>query len=609
MHHHKGRRTSVCREDVLTKRGANPRTGIISPYILSGNSEASDGNDYVHVGWAQKERESAASANERWRQDDLGWSLIECANKYSEPKVIATSSSDLSTAGTARKQIHASCSGDKATNGGQLPKGRIEPDGKTEHSIRDGIGQEFTRNDTGLSSNGNVSISSPVNRRALSQSLFCIPRKAVGSRKCLLEARSDQIQRKSPVSGPYGHNAASKDKASRSVLPPCLDNTALGFHAYPSQPYRICSPQSSAPQVRHRYGDLGVREPHLETQAFYPPDRDVSFGTSPSLPVNPRLETTYRRPKELLSARLPWLPTLDSRDNHKEKDINPITNKDKAMEQRPQLKRVKATTSVPVTHVVKHMADTAANKIEAPRSLYGARAASSPYQGATWGEEGPMLNAGALDASACTARKAFRLTQTLRSGQEITKKPLLEDAIERSLPLLNRDNVSIPEPTAFPHRRTLEDPSNVCYRARSNDSSLAAVETDFADWTNRNPAVGRSKRDKKELLDSLLVVVDELSSLIDYCRIRRYVYDVTKQALLSFHQAPWAIRTLRSQNAEVWDYFLAVRHMMMAILYLVMLLSVLVAVLKVLKFIAGIGRCFWYPVGLLITTIQWIMLY
>ncbi|KAL9004091.1 MAG: hypothetical protein Q9188_003077 [Gyalolechia gomerana] len=607
--HNEARRTSVCREDVLTKRGANPRTGIVSPCILSGNSDASDGNDYVHVGWVQKERGSTAPANERWRQDDLGWSLVGCASDYSNSEVVATSSSDLSTTGTNRKQIHASGARARATSGGQLLKGPIETDGKTDHSIWDDTRGEFTRKDTDLASNG--STSSLVDRRLPSQSLFRIPRKAVGSRKSSPEARSDHMQRENPIFGPYGHHTASKDKASRSFLPACLDSTALGFHAYPSQPSRIRSPQSCAPQARHRYGNLGVRDPYLTTQGFRSPNRYASFGTSPSLAVNPNLESTYRRPKELLPVRLRGLPTLDSRDAHKKRDINRITNKDKAIEQRPQFKRVIATTSVPVTYLVKDLENTVMNKTEAPLSLDRARAASSPYQGATSGEEGPTLTAGALDASTCAARKAFRLTQAWKPGQEMTQKALVEEVVERSLPLLNRDNFAITEQPAFPDKGALGKQSTVCNRTRSKDSSLTAVETDFAERPHRSPAVGRqnSKRDTKELFDSLLVVTDELSSLIDYGRLQRQLHDVIKQALLTFHQAPWAIRTLRSQDAEVWDYFLAVRHMMMAMLYLVMLLSVLAAVLKVLGLIVDIGRCFWYPVGLLITTIQWIMLY
>ncbi|KAL8941621.1 MAG: hypothetical protein Q9216_002123 [Gyalolechia sp. 2 TL-2023] len=537
-------------------RGANPRTGIISPYIPSGNPEAGDGNDYVHVGWVQKEHESSAPANERWRQDDHGWSLVECESDFAKSKPVATRSSDLTTASATAR----------APSGSQQPKGPMETDGTTDHG--NNIREEVTRNDTDLASN--VLTSPPVDAMVLSQSLSRIPRKTVGSKKCSLESRPDQIQRENPISGPNGHYTSSNDKASNSSMPVPLDSTALGFHAYPSQPSVIHRPPSSAPQVRHQYGNLGVRDPHLKSQRFRSRNRFASFGTSPSLSANPNLEITYRRPKELLPACFRGSPILNSKSAQKKSELNLIGNKDKAIEQRPHFKRVVATTSVPVTHLIKDMENIAMNKTEVPLSLYRARAASSQYQGATWEEEGLASPIDVLDASTCAARKAFRSTQAWKKPcQEITTRPLVDYAVQRSLQPLNHDNDS------------------------------------------KSPAVGRrmTEGDTKELLDALRVVVDELSSLINFSRLRRQLYNIVKQALLTTHQAPRAIRTLRRHDVDVSDYFLAVRHMMIAVLCLVVLFSALAAMLKVLKLVADIGRCLWYPVGLLITMIQWIMLY
>ncbi|KAI4187673.1 MAG: hypothetical protein L6R41_002653 [Letrouitia leprolyta] len=529
--HSKGRRTSVCREDVLTERGANPRTGIISPCILSGNSEPSDINDYVYVGWTQHEHKSVTADNERWRQDDNVWSLVERA-------------SGLRLENIGRKQIHAAKVRAQDMSGGQSLQELVENHEKTDRCTPEDTGDNFARKDTSLSSNGSASL--PVDdSRVLPQSLFRIPRRAEG--------------------------AASKDKTSRSFPAAGLDN---GFHSYPSQSSRTQSPKHLIPRRRYKYGNLVVHEPYLKMQGFSSSIQDTSFRTSPSLPVNPNLKTTYRRPAELLPARLRGPPTLDS----------------KSRDKRPQVKRVRAATSVPATRIIKKVGDSATTQTKVPPSLYRARAASSPYREAAWRKvRSTLKDIVALDASTCATREAFRLTQAWKRPED--KLPVEDDDDhERSLPLSSRDSVYTMEQTIIKDERTLERRSNVCNRIRLNENVPAAVETDFAQGTCHSSMIGRrkSKRDIKALFDSLLLVIIELTSPFNYDRIQRQLYNVIKQALLTLRQASWAIQMLKSQTAKIWDHLLAMRLMLMSILYLVMLLSVLATVLKVLRFIMWI---------------------
>lgn len=73
------RMRTVSRDDQLVERGANPRTGLVSPSIVSDDSEECCGGDYIAVGNVglpcQTPRRKTRSG--KWTQDSFGWSLVE----------------------------------------------------------------------------------------------------------------------------------------------------------------------------------------------------------------------------------------------------------------------------------------------------------------------------------------------------------------------------------------------------------------------------------------------------------------------------------------------------------------------------------------------------
>ncbi|KAL9640650.1 MAG: hypothetical protein Q9164_000132 [Protoblastenia rupestris] len=80
---HKGRKArmkTVSREDELIERAANPRTGIVSPFVTSEDSSRDSlENDYVAAGQvrAAKETEKRNASNGRWKQDSQGWRIVQ----------------------------------------------------------------------------------------------------------------------------------------------------------------------------------------------------------------------------------------------------------------------------------------------------------------------------------------------------------------------------------------------------------------------------------------------------------------------------------------------------------------------------------------------------
>ena len=71
---------TVSRDDQLVQRGANPRTGLVSPFVVSNSSEDSLAQDCVNLckaqgdGWLlPKDR----ARSEQWKQQGGGWRLVE----------------------------------------------------------------------------------------------------------------------------------------------------------------------------------------------------------------------------------------------------------------------------------------------------------------------------------------------------------------------------------------------------------------------------------------------------------------------------------------------------------------------------------------------------
>ena len=69
----RSRMRTVDSDDRLTVRGANPRTGLVSPAIFSDNSDSSPIEDYVNI------RRPPISRNRsgKWKAEGQGWSLVE----------------------------------------------------------------------------------------------------------------------------------------------------------------------------------------------------------------------------------------------------------------------------------------------------------------------------------------------------------------------------------------------------------------------------------------------------------------------------------------------------------------------------------------------------
>ena len=82
---------TVSRDDQLVERGANPRTGLVSPFAVSDDSEDCTGGDYIIVDKVISACPSPErrTRSRKWRQYSLGWSLVESPLLNPIPQIVS----------------------------------------------------------------------------------------------------------------------------------------------------------------------------------------------------------------------------------------------------------------------------------------------------------------------------------------------------------------------------------------------------------------------------------------------------------------------------------------------------------------------------------------
>lgn len=65
------------KDDELMQRGANPRTGLMTPYVLGDAAADSLKESYIGGQKAKPKRGRERGGSGRWKQDDLGWKLVD----------------------------------------------------------------------------------------------------------------------------------------------------------------------------------------------------------------------------------------------------------------------------------------------------------------------------------------------------------------------------------------------------------------------------------------------------------------------------------------------------------------------------------------------------
>ncbi|KAL9586995.1 MAG: hypothetical protein Q9212_000523 [Teloschistes hypoglaucus] len=310
-----GRKKFVNEEDVLISRGANPRTGIISPFIQEELHQAGFENDYIHVRGVHQVTNKKTGAHEQWRQDALGWTLIECQSGRSSRTFFRNDTMD----GDGTKAVP-----------GQL----IVPTERQNLERRVSTGaEEFDKDQTAtvtavVQSDSNHAPQMPK-VTTLPKEIYLVPRKQVRSATIAPMPSSVAGVNRDATSSIKSPRPPLNRRRARPPLPAHLaaEDVVLGYHAYPSVSSRSQQTNSDQsiprPTVKQSDGS-NMCEPcdEKQTKCWL---NDDSTAVSPPIPSIPsRLGIKYRRPKHLLPAWLrgQYASNLESRQVNTDRDLH-----------------------------------------------------------------------------------------------------------------------------------------------------------------------------------------------------------------------------------------------------------------------------------------------
>lgn len=375
------RMRTVSRDDQLVERGANPRTGLVSPFIVSDDSEERLRDDYITVGeGGLADPSPRRTRSGKWKQDSLGWSLVE--SPLLSP--IAQSTSDKMSRTVSVKQLE-----DRLLV--EMPGvDNPEPKNMTDEQIKkyqEGIARAYRRGGGSLAMLDPDTLPSPRKETARGPStppakLHQIQRKEVGSGVARQRTSGDTVivranNQAPPLSTPRENimkrqevrifTPSNTPKGSSFESGADISNTVRKTDPFLGPGSReTCSQTASATQSQS-YLNTGPAHQCLQNDlksspSPAPSDPPSAFPTldrylprlqipHPSRFAN--LETSsYRRPTQLLRARLS--PLGQQRQVVEDACTTTFTTTSKKgpkREQRPKIQRQEGDKVVPrVTH-------------------------------------------------------------------------------------------------------------------------------------------------------------------------------------------------------------------------------------------------------------------
>ena len=366
------RMRTVSREDELMQRGANPRTGIVSPYVESDDSRESIRCDYLAVGSVQSPPQTKRERSGRWKQDHLGWSLVE------SPLLGPSSGGTLGHTASAQAlqdKFVVDMPGVDNPEPAEMTAAQIE-------RYQEGF-ERICRSDRESAAMASLDcFPSQRPRTPEHQSMPLsrgqkIRRKEVGSGRVQRSGSTDTIIVRDPVTASSSSTPrrevheerrvriVTPSRAPTTLLPPTppFDRNLPISYPYPHRdelPVQKTNTAQSASRPTMHQGinhSIPTAAPTLDTTTPIPPSSSLTL--SQYLPrlsfLHPSnfasLTTSYRRPAELLPTRL--RPVQKVEETKDEFSINdPATsNKVSRTGQRPPMQRQDGSITLPKMNV------------------------------------------------------------------------------------------------------------------------------------------------------------------------------------------------------------------------------------------------------------------
>ena len=649
---------TVSRDDQLVERGANPRTGLVSPFIVSDNGEDCLGGDYIAVAkvGSTDSPSKKRTGSGKWKQDSLGWSLVESP---------LLSSIDQSVGDKMSRKI----STERFTD--RVPVDRpgadnIDPRPMTDEQIKqyqEGIARAYKRGGGSIALLDPDTLPSPRQWTPVGPStppakLSKIQRKEVGS-GAIRDSKSGDTVIKNAGIRTYSMQTSRKDILERhkvSIIAPSNTPKGSSFESYEnasdaigrkspflgrdsrttcSQTMSNTQPQScldpgqahqNRPNGSESSQSSGLPAASQNRSRHSPPSQILQPSRPASLERSPNSYPTQPRPKVLKEQRRAVEDVCTT-------TFTTISAKGLRRGRRPKMQRENENDVVPrVNHL--------SSRCGEPRKGYHQQ--STPRNKQCFTGDLPMDIIHTLglvpDRNQETGRpkkvdpivslvntRCLRETQTradcLRQMPcEDRPRCLLSPACTTPKP--RHKSVNLPQgfvqqklygdgctPT-FDHRGDLCDQflgQHYChYMVQANLPSELTNGRESMAWLAGN-WVDIEEEFRHQNLSTLMLYSEE--NLAEPLKTLRSIQQLFHQTMChvtrTLYHALLALTTLRLENATIRDQFRAMKELTLAAVYLLVLLNSLMILREVINILYEVLDCVWHPVQTILRIIGW----
>lgn len=657
---------TVSRDDELVQRGANPRTGVVSPELVTNASGEIVGDDQIAVRH-RKESGRKKEGSGKWKQNDLGWSLEESPSF--SPSAESKEPGRAVLVDKLQDQFVVVMPGVDNPAPAEMTPTQIQ---NYQESFRDIY--SYGRADpaeVGL----RQWMPEPRNR------VHNIPRKEVGSGHAQRNGSTDTVIIQDQLRAPFLSNPRKdimRDRRVRIVTPlptsasnsPVVDRNDRGSDSG-SYPEKVPSQttdsinQMSNPKIHCRIDHLpeakapGTSTPTSLAPRKYIPRLDFLHPSQFSSPT-----TSYRRPKELQPAHLRAVKTVEKTNRIQDASPNVISGRGLRIEEGSQTQLQDWAAEIPRASL-----PNSGQERRCQNDAHGTQPAITSFLpttpkasktalkvhnvkvhknrivpdalGTDMGDRTKMVRndegavkqleehsaAASCSCTRCNSSPSHAAIELITSKKGLSPR----NANIAQTPRQNKAGyVQVNENT----ERTSEGISGAKMRSTTRTRTQSAKqppgqvsegppELNIVDYRARG--VDDDKHDEQNKKSGVEGLVHEASTLgivvglwrliglveqkfYDSIRMRsiqRRLTAMIHHVLLTLHTSSPALEVLRMPNATMEEYLAALKDVIRAIFYILVLLNIVMVLGKFLRLAALAIHLLWLPLKMVLLVVRW----
>ena len=663
-----GKMRTVSRDDQLVERGANPRTGLVSPFIVSDDSEDCLGGDYIAVAkvGSTDPPSKKRTCSGKWKQDSLGWSLVE--SPLLSP--IAQSMSDNMGRKISTKRFEDRLPVDRQG------ADKLDPKTMTDEQIKQyqkGIAQAYKRGGGSITMLDPDTLPfprqwTPVGPSTPPAKLHKIQRKEVGSgavrnrrsgdtvimnagirTSSIITPREDIMERhkvsiitpsKTPkgssfesfedVSNAMGRTGPFLGGESRARCSQTMSATQSQSYLNPGQAHQNPQNGSESCQSPTLSGPPAASQTwsrHLPRLQLLQPSRPASLERPPnSRPTQLRLKVLEEQRRAVKDACTATFTTIsvkglewDQRPKMRRQDENDVV---------PRVNHLSSGYGEPLKHY--RQRSTPRNKQCFPGDLPMDTIHTSgfvPQRSQAIGRPKKVDPVGNLVNTRCPRETQIHADCVRQPRCEDRPRCLLSPT--RTTQKLSQESVNLTQDPAqqnqngdgctpiVDHRGDLCDQSWGYSPGRFQHNCHDMVQVTLpAELTNGSESMAwlaaRKRADVEEEykhpdLSTLTLYSEEnlAEPLATLSSIQQLFHQTIYHVTRTLYHALLALTTLRMANATIRDQLRAMKELCLAAVYLLVLLNSLVTLREVILIVCKVLYCVWHPIQTIMRIIGW----